>query len=241
MKKSATATTTATASSFITEARELLRFHFWFGSLRCSFVISKKEDEKTRDHRASSIDPNTFAAYRSPLTVTHGTHVRRTVFVFNFNCFFHHFLPSIGLNSRFVLHSTHCHFAFGQENMVSVKWCRHLTIRRCPVVWKRAYLPCDCLQINCRETIWARQERNLKLRKKKKVETMNTKHRWEMKIIIEVLASTSTSLWTWKTFTVSSETESLLRHANLNTRHRDDTDSDWYLTPGAKRTAIDIY
>lgn len=63
---------------------------------------------------------------------------------------------------------------------------------------------------------------------------MNTKHRWEMKIIIEVLASTvieASSLWTWKTFTGSSETESRLRHANLNTRHRYDADSDGYLTP----------
>lgn len=107
--------TTTTASSFITEARELLRFHFWFGSLRCSFVISKKRTRKreTIEHRPKHIHCSSRTAHRHPHRT--GTHVRQTVFVFNFNCFFHHFLPSIGLHSRFVLHSSSCHFAFGQE------------------------------------------------------------------------------------------------------------------------------
>lgn len=55
MQKSAAmaATTAATPSSFITGARELLHFHFWFGSLRCSFVIKENwGKEKERDGEA---------------------------------------------------------------------------------------------------------------------------------------------------------------------------------------------
>lgn len=78
MKKSATVAVAATASSFITEARELLRFHFWFGSLRCSFVIKGRE---RRWESPSSIDSNSFV-------LTPRTTLGRTVLVFNFNCFF---------------------------------------------------------------------------------------------------------------------------------------------------------
>lgn len=48
-KKSAmVAAMTASASSFITDARarELLRFHFWFGSLRCSFFIKRVRERE---------------------------------------------------------------------------------------------------------------------------------------------------------------------------------------------------
>lgn len=118
-KSAAMAATTApaTASSFITEARELLHFHFWFGSLRCSFVIKKKwggERERAKwKERREAIEhrPEYIRTHTPPRS---GRRSLCSILI----AFFHSLL-SIGWNFRFTsLFFTRClTFVIRSENI----------------------------------------------------------------------------------------------------------------------------
>lgn len=169
-KSAAMAATTApaTASSFITEARELLHFHFWFGSLRCSFVIKKKwggERERAKwKERREAIEhrPEYIRTHTPPRS---GRRSLCSILI----AFFHSLL-SIGWNFRFtsLFSLAALRSSFARKILQSVKWSRYLTIWQRARCVRKAYLSYDCLQINCRETIWSgEQEKKKKMKKLK--------------------------------------------------------------------------